>query len=169
MIDLWDVLLVPQRLRKNVTPDSLEKTVVQNVLIHILGKTVRNDVIVTRTCVTFLPDVLLSQQYIHPVAQDTLVQAVGENVPILITERNVKVNVTVIKTYVTYLLDVSLLQQAHFKQDASPGTLVKTVEENVRIPITAWIVKISATVTRTDVISQPDVQILQKVLQHLVH
>lgn len=54
-------------------------------------------------------------------------------------------------------------------QDASPGTLVKTVEENVRILITVWIVKISATVMRTDVISQPDVQILQKVLHHLVH
>lgn len=133
----------------------------------------------------------------HPVAQDTLVQTVGENVPILITVRNVKVNVTVIRTYVTYLPDVSLLQQvttddvklficfsyniykqqfttlklkfSQFKQDASLGTLVKTVEENVRIPITAWIVKISATVMRTDVISQPDVQILQKVLHHLVH
>lgn len=50
-----------QQLKKNVAPDSLEKTVVQNVLIHILGKTVRNDVIVKRACVTFLPDVLLSQ------------------------------------------------------------------------------------------------------------
>uniref|UniRef100_A0A8W8JM51 B box-type domain-containing protein n=1 Tax=Magallana gigas TaxID=29159 RepID=A0A8W8JM51_MAGGI len=158
---LWDALFLLQRLRKNVAPDSLEKTVVQNVLIHILGKTVRNDVIVTKACVTFLPDVLLSQQYIHHVAQDTLVQTVGENVPILITVRNVKVNVTVIRTYVTYLPDVSLKQQ--FKQNASPGTLVKTVEENVRILITAWIVKISATVMRTDVISQPDVQILQKI------
>lgn len=46
---------------------------------------------------------------------------------------------------------------------------MKTVEQNVRIPITEWIVKISATVMRTDVISQPDVQILQKVLHHLVH
>lgn len=52
---------------------------------------------------------------------------------------------------------------SQLKQDASLGTLVKTVEENVRIPITAWNVKISATVMRTDVISQPDVQIIQKV------
>ncbi|XP_052710779.1 uncharacterized protein LOC128185146 [Crassostrea angulata] len=139
VIFLWDVLFLPQQLRKNVTPDSLEKTVVQNVLIHFLGKTVRNDVIVTKAYVTFQLDVLLSQQYKHPVAQDTLVQTVGENVPILITVRNVKVNVTVIRTSVTYLPDVSQLQQ--FKQDASPGTLVKTVEENVRIPITVWIVK----------------------------
>lgn len=56
------IFYVFQRLRKIVAPDSLEKTVVQNVLIHILGKTVRNDVIVTKACVTFLPDVLLSQQ-----------------------------------------------------------------------------------------------------------
>lgn len=56
------IFYVFQQLRKNVTPDSLEKTVVQNVLIHILGKTVRNDVIVTKACVTLLPDVLLSQQ-----------------------------------------------------------------------------------------------------------
>lgn len=58
---------------------------------------------------------------------------------------------------------------SQFKQNASPGTLVKTVEENVRILITVGIVKISATVMRTDVISQPDVQILQKVLYHFVH
>lgn len=140
--------------------------------------------------------IIITFQYIHHVAQDTLVQTVGENVPILITVRNVKVNVTVIRTYVTYLPDVLLLQQvttvdvklliflalvfisnnlqhrkesfSQLKQDASPGTLVKTVEENVRIHITVWIVKISATVMRTDVISQPAVQILQKVLHHLV-
>lgn len=146
---------------------------------------------------TSLSGIIITFQYIHPVTQDTLVQTVGENVPILITVRNVKVNVTVMRTYVTYLPDVSLLQQvttddvklficfsyniykqqfttlklkfSQFKQDASLGTLVKTVEENVRIPITAWIVKISATVMRTCVISQLDVQILQKVLHHLVH
>lgn len=146
---------------------------------------------------TSLSGIIITFQYIHHVTQDTLVQTVGENVHILITVRNVKVNVTVMRTYVTYLPDVSLLQQvttddvklficfsyniykqqfttlklkfSQFKQDASLGTLVKTVEENVRIPITAWIVKISATVMRTDVISQPDVQILQKVLQNYLH
>lgn len=46
---------------------------------------------------------------------------------------------------------------------------MKTVEENVRILIMVRIVKINVTVMRTDVISQPDVQILPKVLLQYEH
>lgn len=52
----------PNKLQKDAALDTLGKTAAPNACIHTLGKIAGNDVIVTKTCVMFLRDVLRTQQ-----------------------------------------------------------------------------------------------------------
>lgn len=101
---LLDVL-VQLQLQKDAALDTLGKTAAPNACIHILGEIAGNDVIVTKTCVMFLRDVLRTQQIqCHRIViLGTLERTVGENVPILTMAKNVKVNVTVTKRDVMFL------------------------------------------------------------------
>lgn len=54
--------LLSNKLQKDVALDSLGKTAEPNACIHISVKIARKDVIVAKTSVMFLRDVLLTQQ-----------------------------------------------------------------------------------------------------------